>query len=103
MAPRDTLRALLVVSALGLTGVAVQRLGRVPEGTQAARDLLRFVDPDADGEVSRAEFDRVSDGELPFAVADMDGSGKLEPWEIDVLITYVSPSRASMSWVPRAL
>jgi hypothetical protein len=66
-------------------------------------DLIRLVDQDGDAQISAAEYARVGDGELPMSYVDADGDGSLAPWEVDAIIRYISPLRASMSWVPRAL
>lgn len=97
------IRGLLIGLAAALFGVAVWRYCREPHPTRQGLDLLRLVDQNGDGRVDEAEYARVTDGELPMSAVDADGSGQLEPWEVDILIRYVSPLRASMSWVPRAL
>lgn len=96
------LRGLLLAGAVALLGVAAWRLVREPPASQEARDLVAFIDQDGDGRIGPDEYTRVTEGELPMRVVDADGSGWLEPWEVDAVITYVSPLRASMSWVPRA-
>lgn len=100
---RDGLVGIVLLAALGLSAAGAWRFLAAPPGSVEAADLLVRIDQDGDGRIGAAEYDRVSDGELPFSVADADGSGQIEPWEVDILIRYVSPLRASMSWVPRAL
>lgn len=79
------------------------RFSRAPEGSAAALDLVAKVDQDGDGEIDAAEYARVSDGELAFAYVDANADGRLAPWEVDIVLRSVSPLRASMAWVPRAL
>ncbi len=99
----DAIRGSLIVAAAGLLGVAGWRLSRAPPPSREALDLLTLVDQDGDGVINAAEYARVGDGELPLPVVDANGSGVLEPWEVDLLIRHVSPLRPSMSWIPRAL
>jgi hypothetical protein len=96
------IRGTLLLAAASLLVGAIVRFGDAPPGSAQAMDLLARVDVDGDGRVGPDEYARAGDGELPMSVADADGSGFLEPWEIDALIRHVSPLRASMSWVPRA-
>lgn len=93
--------ALLLVAA-ALSGLASWRFVREPAPSRQALDLLALVDEDGDGRVSAAEYERVTDGELPLKVADADGSGWLEGWEVEAMLLHLSPLRPSMSRVPRA-
>jgi hypothetical protein len=94
---------LLYVASGALLCASVYAFLRDPPASQAAMDLITLVDQDGDQQISSAEYDRVSDGELPLSYVDADGDGSLAPWEVDAIIRYISPLRASMSWVPRAL
>jgi hypothetical protein len=98
-----SLRLSLLVAAVGLQGAALYRYLRQPPGSRAALDLIAAVDVDNDGRVSPSEYERVGDGDLAFAYVDADHDGELTPWEVDVIIRHISPLRASLSWVPRAL
>lgn len=96
-------QSLLLVVAVGLFGGAVWRVVREPDGSQEAKDFIALVDRDGDGRIGPAEYARVSTDELPMEVLDMDGSGALDAWEVEAVIAYISPLRASLSWTPRAL
>ncbi len=96
-------RALLLALAAALLVASVGTLVRSPPGSAAAIDFLQRVDHDGNGVIDEAEYRRVGDGELAFVHVDADGNGVLEPWEVDVVLRSVSPLRASMAWVPRAL
>ena len=100
---REGLRASLLLTSAALLGAAGHRCIEEPPASQEARDLITLLDSDGDGRVSVVEYDRVSDGELGMSYLDANASGWLEPWEVDTIIRYISPLRASMSWVPRAL
>ena len=54
-------------------------------------DLVHHLDRDGDGEISQKEYDRVSDGELPFATVDLNEDGVLQAHEIEVLVVHISP------------
>ncbi len=96
-------RAVLYAVASALFVAALVRFEADPPGSREALDLIHLVDRDGDGLISQAEYDKVSEGELPMSYVDADGDGVLAPWEVDVIIDHISPLRASMSWVPRAL
>jgi hypothetical protein len=96
-------RTLLVAVGIVLQVAAVVRFSQDPEGSAAALDLVAKVDQDGDGQIDAAEYARVNDGELAFEYVDADADGRLAPWEVDVILRSVSPLRASMAWVPRAL
>lgn len=61
-----------------------------PKAPQAAADLAAVLDADGDG-VDAGDYARVSDEVVPFELVDLDGSGQLEDWELDVLIRTQSP------------
>ncbi|HJN74863.1 MAG TPA: hypothetical protein QGF58_13100 [Myxococcota bacterium] len=61
-----------------------------PRAPRAAADLAAVIDADRDG-VDAADYERVSDGIVPFELVDLDGSGELEAWELDVLLRTQSP------------
>ncbi len=103
MSPDKVASAVFLGLAATLTAASVWRFVREPPPSQGAADLLVRVDQDGNGRIDPAEYARVTDGELPFRVVDADASGALEGWEIDAWIRSISPLRASMSWVPRAL
>jgi hypothetical protein len=103
VSPGDLVRTGLLLLGAALLVVAGWRFQRVPDASEQAYALLNFLDRDGDARVDEAEFDRASDRELPFALLDLDQSGALEPWELDAVIRHLSPLRASLSWVPRAL
>jgi Ca2+-binding EF-hand superfamily protein len=96
-------QTLLLVVAVGLLGAAVWRVLREPDGSQEAKDLIAILDRDGDGRIGPEEFARASTDVLPFQVMDMDASGSLDPWEVQAVIEYTSPLRASIAWNPRAL
>lgn len=95
--------AILLALAAALLVASVVILVRSPPGSAAANDFVQRVDQNGNGVIDEAEYRRVGDGELAFVHVDADGNGVLEPWEVDVLLRSVSPLRASMAWVLRAL
>ena len=94
---------LLASAALCLTGAAVAvALARArPEHPQVAGDFMAVLDGDGDGVLSPQEHARLSDGELPFALADVDGSGALEAWELELSLAYHSPLAPQQNLLPR--
>ena len=100
---RHATQGLLYAVSGALLAASVFVFLRDPPASLAAMDLIRLVDQNGDAQISAAEYERVGDGELPMSYVDADGDGSLAPWEVDAIIRYVSPLRASMSWVPRAL
>jgi len=83
---------LLAVTALGLFVLAAVLFARSPaiEAPLAAADLASVLDADRDG-VDRADYERVSDGMVPFELVDLDDSGQLEAFELDALLRRQSP------------
>ena len=98
--PRAAAPLSFALSAV-LLALAVYRGLAPPTASPQAHDLLLRVDGDGDGELSAAEYAQVSDGELPFALADLDQSGQIEVHEVDWLLQYTSPLRASLAPIPR--
>jgi hypothetical protein len=47
-----------------------------------------------------AEYARVGDGVVSFAVADLDGSGSLDARECEALLLYVSPLAPQKNYLP---
>ena len=94
MNPPHLLRDALYLAAMVLLVVGVDHAWQVPDGSQAAQDLIARIDGDGDARLDPDEVARVSDGVLAFAVLDLDGSGWLEPWEVDAMLHHLSP----MAW-----
>jgi hypothetical protein len=88
------LRDALYLAAAMLLGAGVVQASHLPDGSQAARDLIARIDGDGDARLGPSEVARVDDGALPFAVLDLDRSGWLEPWEVDAMLHHLSP----MAW-----
>jgi len=99
-----TLEPVLAVLAAALTVGALALAWRQPRPRhpQVANALLAIVDQDGDGRVSAPEYARVSDGELSLALLDVDDSGALEPWELELAISYISPLQPQQNLLPRA-
>ena len=93
---------LLSVAALLTLGAPLVLL-RDPglHAPRTTRVLMARLDADGDGQVSRAEHDRVSMGEPPFETLDLDGSGALELWEVDALLVLVNPNFSRKNLVDR--
>lgn len=106
MAPRsrsapDHARTLLLLCSAVLLGLTAARLLYRPAASEGAEDLLRLLDQDGDGGLSPAEYARVAGDELPFQILDLDRSGALEAQEIEAAVEWISPLRASLSFVAR--
>lgn len=85
----DQLLGIAVAVLLVIAGaVLVQR--PEPVAPQAAAALAAVLDPAGDG-VDAADYERASDGVVPFELVDLDGSGRLEDWELDVMLRGHSP------------
>lgn len=102
---RDPLRTtLLLLSGLLLLASGLHFFYRPPASPET-RNLIGLLDKDGDSQINPTEYLRVagegSGDDLPFALLDLDGSGELEPGEVEVAIRYISPLRASLSFVPR--
>lgn len=96
------MRGALTLAAI-LLGAAVLRPHLRPGPSAPARDLIAHIDGDGDGVISPAEYQRVSDGDLPFSVLDLDESGAIEGAEVDFYLAHISPLRASLAPIPRVL
>ena len=72
-----------------------------PEHPESAARFLAVLDDDGDGRVSVAEYARHSDGELGFEIVDADGSGALEAWELELVLTSVSPLQPQQNLLQR--
>ncbi len=83
----------------GITWMLVG-LNAAPVST-STQDLLQLLDVDRNGAVSKAEYDRVSDGELAFTTVDLDHSGQLEPDEMEALVVHISPLSDLGNRLPR--
>ena len=94
---------LLLVLALGMVGLAGWRLLQPPQllAPQTSAAFLARMDTDGSGDVSEAEYARVSDGIVGFATFDTDGSGALEVWEVEQLLFRISPDVPQPALLPR--
>jgi hypothetical protein len=93
----------LALCALALAGAAGLAWLRDPQPRlpRTAGAVLATFDRDGDGAVNGEEYARVSDGELPFEVLDADGDGRLAPWELEVILTSISPLKPQRNQLPR--
>ena len=97
------MRMLLAGLAVFLTLAAVAVVLRPPPLTapKATATFLARMDVDGSGSVSAAEYERVSDNIVEFAVFDTDGSGALEAWEVEQLLLRISPDTPQPTLLPR--
>ena len=97
------MRPLLALVAAGLTTAAAVLVLRPPPlvAPQTSAAFLDRMDTDDSGSVSAAEYARVSDGLVEFAVLDSDGSGALELWEVEQLLLRISPDTPQPTLLPR--
>jgi len=68
---------------------------------QATAAFLARMDTDGSGSVSAAEYERVSDNIVEFAVFDTDSSGALEAWEVEQMLLRISPDTPQPTLLPR--
>jgi hypothetical protein len=103
MTPALPLQIGLGLIALLLSSAAVLLAHRppTPRHPASAGALLMVLDDDGDGSVGPDEYARHSDGELPLAVLDADGSGALELWELDLALSSISPLQPQRNLLPR--
>ena len=94
------LTAIAVAGAATALGLLLIPHGPARPATVA--HLVAALDSDGDGRVDPAEYARAADGALPFDALDADGSGALTAWELEVLLTHVSPLIAQKNMLPRA-
>ncbi|RME21371.1 MAG: hypothetical protein D6798_18335 [Deltaproteobacteria bacterium] len=94
--------ALLATSAL-LLGVAVHALTARPRATDQGRDFMALLDDSGDGRLDPDEFRNAAADHLDFSIIDVDDSGFVEAWELDLVIRHISSLRNSLSALPRAL
>lgn len=79
-------------AAVALFGVAALLAVRSPtaDAPVAAADLGAVLDVDGDG-VDAVDYDRASDGVVPFETVDLDGDGQLSTYELDRILASQSP------------
>jgi len=90
-----------LILAAGGVGMAHALWGTQAPLQPSTLDLVHRLDVDGDGAISRGEYDRVSDGQLSFATVDLDGDGALQPRELEVLVTHISPLADLGNRLPR--
>ena len=93
----------IAAAAVGLSlgAVALCLRTTAPAHPRGAADFMAALDSDADELVSRLEYERVSDGVLPFATLDADHSGALDLWELELILTSISPLLPQQNLLPR--
>lgn len=79
--------------ALALSAAALLRALHPPRPAGAARAqvMIDAADQDDDGRLSAAEYGAVASPDLPFALVDLDGSGRLDAREVVLLLEAVNP------------
>lgn len=98
--PLDICLILGAILCAGAT-LAVSLTPPTPAHPIAADDLMTTLDDDGDGVLSQDEYRVHSDGELPFAILDADGSLALERWELDLALSHISPLQPQQNLLQR--
>ena len=71
-----------------------------PANPELTAAFMAPLDVDGNGELSLLEYARVDEGRLPMSLLDLDGSGALEPWEIEQAMLRLSPSIPQQNLLP---
>lgn len=87
--------ALLAAGAIGWT-----LRTPAPADPALTAAFMAPLDVDGDGSISLLEYARADDGRLPMSILDLDGSGALEPWEVEQAMLRLSPSIPQQNLLP---